>query len=471
MAALRDAQVFKTAYAFGLRRNELCRLDVADLRPNPHVPRWGSYGSVHVRYGKAVRGGVPRRRTVLAVPEFDWAIDGLRQWVEQARPLFAAADHPALWVTERLTRVSLRSFDQRFAAVRAEIGLDPALSLHCLRHSYVTHLVEYGYPERFVQEQVGHAYASTTAIYASVSNDFKNKTLQAALSRVYAPHGTGGTPMMSRRIVMGWNLRQVMATRSIFQTSELVPLLAERGVQLSREHVYRLVTKTPQRLNMDVLAALCDILDCEPNDLLQPSVQHQNRPRPAPGNRARASATSVRSGPTSAARDESTPGAGLLWALRTAEAVFTDHSRAVGLPALPAAVRPLPQPCPGCGAIKVLAFYDTQRRPACAGCTGQPGGLRLRSVRPRRQPVGPPLRALCLDRTAHRAAVRARGRDPPAAAAAVRRADLRPRPQTTLYWFDRSTGPATLAAMARGEVEISHAAFEACPQPDQQLPA
>ena len=157
--------------------------------PTRTCPRWGTYGSVHVRYGKAVRGGIPRRRTVLAVPEFDWAIEGLRQWVEQARPLFAAADHPALWVTERP--------DQGLAALTstsvsppsgAEIGLDPALSLHCLRHSYVTHLVEFGYPERFVQEQVGHAYASTTAIYASVSNDFKNKTLQAALSRVYAPH-------------------------------------------------------------------------------------------------------------------------------------------------------------------------------------------------------------------------------------------------------------------------------------------
>jgi len=80
---------------------------------------------------------------------------------------------------------------------------------------------------------------------------------------------------MSRRIVMGWNLRQVMASRAIYQTSELVPLLAERGVHLSREHVYRLVTKTPQRLNIDVLAALCDILDCEPNDLLQPLVEEE----------------------------------------------------------------------------------------------------------------------------------------------------------------------------------------------------
>lgn len=76
LAALRDAQMFKTSYAFGLRRAEVCRLDVADLRPNPHLPQWGTYGSVHVRYGKSTRGGVPRRRTVLAVPEFDWVMGG-----------------------------------------------------------------------------------------------------------------------------------------------------------------------------------------------------------------------------------------------------------------------------------------------------------------------------------------------------------------------------------------------------------
>ena len=192
MAALRDAQMIKTAYAFGLRRNELCRLEVADLRPNPHVPKWGTYGSVHVRYGKAVRGGVPRRRTVLAVPEFDWVITGLRQWVEQARPLLTVGDQAGLWVTERGKRVSANHLDKRFGWLRGQAGLDPALTLHCIRHSYVTHLVEFGYPERFVQEQVGHAYASTTAIYTSVSNDFKSKTLQAALKRVYAPEPKEG---------------------------------------------------------------------------------------------------------------------------------------------------------------------------------------------------------------------------------------------------------------------------------------
>jgi len=73
---------------------------------------------------------------------------------------------------------------------------------------------------------------------------------------------------MSRQVTMQWNLRQVMADRGLFQTSELVPLLADRGVHLSREHVYRLVTKTPQRVTLDVLAALCDALACDPSDLM-----------------------------------------------------------------------------------------------------------------------------------------------------------------------------------------------------------
>lgn len=187
LAALRDAQMVKTAYAFGLRRRELCMLDIADLRPNPATPQWGTYGAVHVRYGKSSRGSAPRRRTVLAVPEFDWAIDGLRQWVVQARPLLQPLDRPELWLTERQKRVSVKTMDKRFAVIRRGAGLPDELTLHCLRHSYVTHLVEFGYPERFVTEQVGHSYAATTAIYTSVSNDFKTKTLQAALERVYRP--------------------------------------------------------------------------------------------------------------------------------------------------------------------------------------------------------------------------------------------------------------------------------------------
>lgn len=82
-----------------------------------------------------------------------------------------------------------------------------------------------------------------------------------------------------RSIQMQWNLRQVMADRGMFQTSELLPLLEERGIHLTREHVYRLVTKTPPRLNTEVLVALCDALCCTPNDLIEPVVTEQRAAR------------------------------------------------------------------------------------------------------------------------------------------------------------------------------------------------
>jgi DNA-binding Xre family transcriptional regulator len=74
---------------------------------------------------------------------------------------------------------------------------------------------------------------------------------------------------VTRKMGIRWNLRLRMAEKGMFQTSDLVPLLAERGVHLSREQVFRLVTQPPQRLSMDTLAALCDILGCSPNDLIE----------------------------------------------------------------------------------------------------------------------------------------------------------------------------------------------------------
>jgi len=74
---------------------------------------------------------------------------------------------------------------------------------------------------------------------------------------------------MIRKMGHTWHLRTRMAEKGLFQTSDLVPLLAERGIQLSREQVYRMVTQPPQRLSLDTLAALCDILGLTPNDLIE----------------------------------------------------------------------------------------------------------------------------------------------------------------------------------------------------------
>jgi DNA-binding Xre family transcriptional regulator len=85
---------------------------------------------------------------------------------------------------------------------------------------------------------------------------------------------------MSTRTVIRWNLRQLMAENGMFATTDLVEPLRERGVEISRQMVHRVATKPPQRINLDLLAALCDILACTPNDLLE-LVQEQVRQAPA----------------------------------------------------------------------------------------------------------------------------------------------------------------------------------------------
>jgi integrase len=122
LCAARDAAVLKTVYAFGLRRREASRLDLADLRRNRAAPQFGEFGSVMVRYGKAPKGSPPKRRTVLLVPEMDWVLDTSRDWIGQMRPRFTPGSHPALWVTERVGRSSPRSINEAFVAARKDAG-------------------------------------------------------------------------------------------------------------------------------------------------------------------------------------------------------------------------------------------------------------------------------------------------------------------------------------------------------------
>ena len=82
---------------------------------------------------------------------------------------------------------------------------------------------------------------------------------------------------MDRKINFRWNLRQLMAAHDLWKTTDLIPLLAERGVSLSPAQIYRLVGDKPDRLSMKTLAALCDILSCTPADLIDPYVESSGR--------------------------------------------------------------------------------------------------------------------------------------------------------------------------------------------------
>jgi DNA-binding Xre family transcriptional regulator len=87
---------------------------------------------------------------------------------------------------------------------------------------------------------------------------------RALLKSLYQQRGDGAS------LDYRWNLRQVMATRGMFATTDLLEPLAERGIAMSSSQVYRLVVERPERVRLQVLVALLDILDCTMDQLIEP---------------------------------------------------------------------------------------------------------------------------------------------------------------------------------------------------------
>ena len=77
---------------------------------------------------------------------------------------------------------------------------------------------------------------------------------------------------MTKTVAYHWHLRKVMNEHGMQSTTDLVPLLADRGVVMTSTQVYRIVVGQPERLNMAFLSALCDIFGVGPNDLIEPYV-------------------------------------------------------------------------------------------------------------------------------------------------------------------------------------------------------
>ncbi|MDX3233012.1 helix-turn-helix transcriptional regulator [Streptomyces sp. ME19-01-6] len=78
---------------------------------------------------------------------------------------------------------------------------------------------------------------------------------------------------MAAKLDYRWHLRHLMADHGMFSTTDLLPPLAARGINLSSSQVYRLVVERPERLSLKILMALLDILDCTMDDLMPGSTR------------------------------------------------------------------------------------------------------------------------------------------------------------------------------------------------------
>lgn len=204
----------------------------------------------------------------------DWAVEAVADYVENVRPRFGCEDHPALWVTERGGRVKPAEINARFVAYREALSLPVALVVHSLRHPYVSHLTEDGVDRRFTQVNVGHEADSSRRLFTRMwqrLHEYRASEGPGTGLRL-RPGGKSRTrgALMPARLDYRWHLRQVMATRGMFSTTDLLGPLSEREIKLSSSQVYRLVTERPERLSLKILMALVDILDCDMAELIEP---------------------------------------------------------------------------------------------------------------------------------------------------------------------------------------------------------
>lgn len=181
LAAWRDAVAFKTLYAWGLRLNEMRHLTLPDFSRNARRPEFHEWGVLRVRMGKAMKGSPPKQRTVLTV--FDWSVDMIDHWVRVGRPRFGPEPATPLFPTETGKLLDGRNLRRKFHQLTDELGFAPGLDLHSLRRSYATNLqTVYGADTSFVQLQLGHEHASTTAIYTVAAPDYRSRHLEHLLT-------------------------------------------------------------------------------------------------------------------------------------------------------------------------------------------------------------------------------------------------------------------------------------------------
>jgi site-specific recombinase XerD len=148
VTSLKYRAILMAVYAAGLRLNEVVHLRVADIDRER--------GLIRVDQGKGRKD-----RYVLLGERLVTVLDA-----------YSAAARPREWLFTGRTGdrpLATRSVQMAFQQALRTAGIAKPASVHTLRHSFATHLLESGTDIRLIQELLGHQSLRTTAIYAHVS--------------------------------------------------------------------------------------------------------------------------------------------------------------------------------------------------------------------------------------------------------------------------------------------------------------
>lgn len=148
LASHKHRALLMTAYSAGLRVSEVVRLQLTDIDGERRLMR--------IRRGKG--------RKDRYVPLSDVLLETLRLYWKSCKP------EKWLFPGQRPDRhLTTRSVQKVFGRAKEKAGIRKPVSMHTLRHSFATHLLEDGTDLRYVQELLGHSRPETTMIYTHVT--------------------------------------------------------------------------------------------------------------------------------------------------------------------------------------------------------------------------------------------------------------------------------------------------------------
>jgi integrase/recombinase XerC len=174
----RDHAIVELLYGSGLRVGELVGLDV---QASDASAGWVDLADASAQ----VRGKGSKWRSV---PVGGASREALVSWLA-ARPEVASAGEPALFVSQRGTRLSASQVRSRLKALALQAGLPTSVHPHMLRHSFASHLLQSSGDLRAVQELLGHANISTTQVYTRLDFQHLAKVYDAAHPRAKKKSG------------------------------------------------------------------------------------------------------------------------------------------------------------------------------------------------------------------------------------------------------------------------------------------
>ncbi|MFI5228841.1 MAG: tyrosine recombinase XerC [Gemmatimonadales bacterium] len=168
---VRNLAILELFYSTGMRLSELQGLNRSDLDL--------------VTQQTKVRGKGRKERIV---PVGDHAVRALRRYESARDELIGAlpgakVDRTAVFLSRTGKRIGVRAVQKAVTAFLARIDEDAGLSVHSLRHTFATHLLDAGADLRAVQELLGHASISTTQIYTHTSVERLKAVYQKAHPR------------------------------------------------------------------------------------------------------------------------------------------------------------------------------------------------------------------------------------------------------------------------------------------------